>query len=57
MGLTEFSMHHTSLQEVKSVIIDSHIATLRPLVEELVSNTTAGQIHSRVESLNSNLTD
>jgi phosphotransferase system enzyme I (PtsI) len=57
MGLTEFSMHHTSLQEVKSVIIDSHVANLRPLVEELVSNTTAGQIHSRVESLNSNLTD
>jgi phosphoenolpyruvate-protein kinase (PTS system EI component) len=57
MGLTEFSMHHTSLQEVKSVINSSHIATLRPLVEELVSHTTAGQIHTRVESLNSNLTE
>ncbi|MEZ5543000.1 MAG: phosphoenolpyruvate--protein phosphotransferase [Pseudomonadota bacterium] len=57
MGLTEFSMHHTSLQEVKSVINSSHVATLRPLVEELVSHTTAGQIHARVESLNSNLTE
>jgi len=57
MGLTEFSMHHTSLQEVKSVINNSHIATLRPLVEELVNHTTAGQIHTRVESLNSNLTE
>ncbi len=57
MGLTEFSMHHTSLQEVKSVINNSHIATLRPLVEELVGHTNAGQIHARVESLNSNLTE
>jgi phosphotransferase system enzyme I (PtsI) len=57
MGLAEFSMHHTSLQEVKSVINNSHIATLRPLVEELVNHTTAGQIHTRVESLNSNLTE
>jgi phosphotransferase system enzyme I (PtsI) len=57
MGLTEFSMHHTSLQEVKSVINNSHIATLRPLVEELVNHTTAGQIHARIESLNSNLTE
>ncbi|MGB5475179.1 MAG: phosphoenolpyruvate--protein phosphotransferase [Gammaproteobacteria bacterium] len=57
MGLTEFSMHHTSLQEVKRVINNSHIATLRPLVEELVNRTTAGQIHTRVESLNSNLTE
>ena len=29
MGLTEFSMHHTSLQEVKSVINSSHIATIQ----------------------------
>ncbi len=57
MGLTEFSMHHTSLQEVKSVINNSHIATLRPLVEELINHTTAGQIHARIESLNSNLTE
>jgi len=57
MGLAEFSMHHTSLQEVKNVINSSHIATLRPLVDELVAHTTAGQIHARIESLNSNLTD
>jgi len=57
MGLTEFSMHHTSLQEVKSVINASNIASLRPLVSELLTGTKAGQIPARVESLNSNLTE
>jgi len=57
MGLTEFSMHHTSLQEVKRVINTSNIASLRPLVDELLTTTKAGQIPARVESLNSNLTE
>ncbi len=57
MGLTEFSMHHTSLQEVKRVINSSNIGKLRPLVEELISSTRAGQIPARIESLNSNLTE
>ncbi len=57
MGLTEFSMHHTSLAEVKNVINQSDIGKLRPLVEELLTNTSAGHIPARIDSLNSNLTD
>jgi phosphoenolpyruvate-protein phosphotransferase (PTS system enzyme I) len=57
MGLTEFSMHHTSLAEVKHVIHRSDIGKLRPLVAELLHNTRAGQIPARIDSLNSNLTE
>ncbi len=57
MGLTEFSMHHTSLQEVKRVINASNISSLRPLVNELLTSTKAGQIPARIESLNSSLTE
>ncbi len=52
MGLGEFSMHHTSLQEVKNVINSSNIESLRPVVNELVYNTRPGEIRSSVESLN-----
>jgi phosphotransferase system enzyme I (PtsI) len=52
MGLSEFSMHHTSLQEVKRVINSSTITALIPLVQELLDNTRAGLIPSRVDSLN-----
>jgi phosphotransferase system enzyme I (PtsI) len=57
MGLREFSMHHTSLPEVKRVINNSNIGKLRPLVDELLNNTKSGQIPARIESLNSNLTE
>lgn len=57
MGLDEFSMHHTTLQEVKHVINSSSIAALRPLVDELLYNTKPGQIRARVDSLNRDLTD
>jgi phosphotransferase system enzyme I (PtsI) len=57
MGLCEFSMHHTSLQEVKRVINSSNIGKLKPLVKELLVNTKASQIPARIESLNSNLTE
>ncbi|MDH3872146.1 MAG: phosphoenolpyruvate--protein phosphotransferase, partial [Gammaproteobacteria bacterium] len=36
MGLTEFSMHHTALQEVKRVINQSAIESLAPDVEALL---------------------
>ena len=52
MGLSEFSMHHTALQEVKRVINSSTITSLIPLVQELLYNTKPGQIPSRVDSLN-----
>ncbi len=57
MGLNEFSMHHTTLQEVKHVINNSNIASLRPLVDELLYNTKPGQIRARIDSLNSDLTE
>lgn len=57
MGLDEFSMHHTTLQEVKHVIISSSIAALTPLVDELLHNTRPGQIPARIDSLNSDLTE
>ena len=52
MGLREFSMHHTALQEVKSVINSSSVVSLAPLVQELLENTEAGYIPDRVDSLN-----
>jgi phosphotransferase system enzyme I (PtsI) len=55
MGLREFSMHHSALQEVKSVINKSTIATLEPLVAELLDNTEPGRIPGRVDSLNQGL--
>jgi phosphotransferase system enzyme I (PtsI) len=55
MGLREFSMHHTALQEVKNVINKSTIATLEPLVTELLNNTEPGRIPGRVDSLNQGL--
>jgi phosphotransferase system enzyme I (PtsI) len=54
MGLREFSMHHTALSEVKSVIHSSSIEALKPLVLELLSNTRTGRIPERVDSLNQN---
>ncbi|MGB5716708.1 MAG: phosphoenolpyruvate--protein phosphotransferase [Gammaproteobacteria bacterium] len=54
MGLNEFSMHHTALQEVKRVINTSTITSLIPLVQELLNNTNAGRIPGRIESLNRN---
>ena len=52
MGLCEFSMHHTALPEVKSVINSSAIDALVPLVEELLENTRTDRIETRVDSLN-----
>jgi len=57
MGLDEFSMHHTTLQEVKHAIISSSIATLTPLVDELLQTTRPDRIPARIDSLNSDLTE
>ena len=54
MGLREFSMHHTALPEVKSVINSSAIDALAPLVKELLENTRTDRIETRVDSLNQN---
>jgi phosphotransferase system enzyme I (PtsI) len=52
MGLREYSMHHTALQEVKSVVNNSSMASLAPLVQELLEKTEAVHIPDRVDSLN-----
>jgi len=54
MGLSEFSMHHTALQEVKHVINTSTLTSLIPLVQELLESTKPGRIPGRVDSLNRN---
>jgi len=54
MGLSEFSMHHTALQEIKHVINTSTLTALIPLVQELLESTKPGRIASRVDSLNRN---
>jgi phosphoenolpyruvate-protein kinase (PTS system EI component) len=54
MGLSEFSMHHTALPEVKHVINSSSIETLVPLVQELLSDTRADRIPERIDALNQN---
>jgi len=55
MGLREFSMHHTALREVKHVITRSSIATLAPLVADLLQDTDPGCIPGRIELLNQDL--
>jgi phosphotransferase system enzyme I (PtsI) len=55
LGLREFSMHYSALQEVKNVINTSTIGKLEPLVAELLDNTKPGWIPGRVDSLNQDL--
>jgi phosphotransferase system enzyme I (PtsI) len=53
MGLTEFSMHHTAMQEVKRVINQSSITELTPRVEELLQCEDSEHILARLEAINS----
>jgi phosphotransferase system enzyme I (PtsI) len=55
MGLVEFSMHHSAMQEVKRVINNSSISELAPRVTTLLETTEADRIGSEIESLNSSL--
>jgi len=55
MGLTEFSMHHTALQEVKRVINQSSIAELAPRVEALLQSGEAEQIIAGIDAINNSL--
>jgi phosphotransferase system enzyme I (PtsI) len=55
MGLTEFSMHPSALQEVKSVINQSSIEMLAPRVDALLQSGEADQILAGVEAINSSL--
>jgi phosphotransferase system enzyme I (PtsI) len=55
MGLREFSMHPTALQEVKRVINQSSIRALTPRVEALLASGEAERIIAEVEDINSSL--
>jgi phosphoenolpyruvate-protein phosphotransferase (PTS system enzyme I) len=55
MGLTEFSMHPTALQEVKRVINQSSIAELAPRVEALLQSGEAEQIIAGIDAINNSL--
>jgi phosphotransferase system enzyme I (PtsI) len=55
MGLTEFSMHPSALQEVKRVINQSRISTLAPRVDELLQSGDADRIIAGVEAINDSL--
>jgi phosphotransferase system enzyme I (PtsI) len=52
MGLTEFSMHHSAMQEVKRVINDSSISELVPRVDALLQSTEAEQFATEIAALN-----
>jgi phosphoenolpyruvate-protein phosphotransferase (PTS system enzyme I) len=55
MGLTEFSMHPSTLQEVKSVINQSSISTLVPRVDDLLQGGESDRILAGVDAINSSL--
>jgi phosphoenolpyruvate-protein phosphotransferase (PTS system enzyme I) len=55
MGLTEFSMHPTALQEVKCIINQSSISELTPRVEALLQSGEAERIIACVEVINGSL--
>jgi phosphotransferase system enzyme I (PtsI) len=55
MGLTEFSMHPSALQEVKRVINQSNIGTLTRQVDALLQSDEADRISAGVEAINSSL--
>jgi phosphotransferase system enzyme I (PtsI) len=55
MGLTEFSMHPSTLQEVKRVINQSHIGALIPQVDALLQSGEAERIIAGVEAINASL--
>jgi phosphotransferase system enzyme I (PtsI) len=55
MGLTEFSMHPSALQEIKRVINQSSIGTLAPRVGALLQSGEADQIIAGVDAINASL--
>jgi len=55
LGLTEFSMHHSALQEIKSIINQSSIETLAPQVDALLQSGDADQILAGVDAINRSL--
>jgi len=55
LGLTEFSMHYTALQEVKQVVLQSSIASLAQTVGALLQCDESGDVAAQLELINSSL--
>jgi phosphotransferase system enzyme I (PtsI) len=55
MGLTAFSMHHTSLQAVKRVINQSSIRELAPQVDALLQCTDHADLLGRLAAINQSI--
>ena len=51
MGLTDFSVHPTSLLEIKDVINRSRIGDLQPRVDDILNEDDPSQIHKLVKAL------
>ena len=51
LGLTEFSMHPSSLLEVKRIIIESNIERLRTQADELLRSASQDEMRERVAAL------
>src|SRR5258706_706688 len=51
LGLTEFSMHPTSVLEVKRQIIESDIGSLRSRVAQILDDTDGMRLREEIEAL------
>ncbi len=51
LGLTEFSMHPTSLLEVKRVIIESDVSRLREQADQLLLSASQDELRERIAAL------
>ena len=55
MGLTEFSMHPASLQEVKQVVKSSSLQELAPLVRRLLETQEPEEISSLLDTIKADI--
>lgn len=51
LGLTEFSMHPSSILEVKRIIMQSDIAALRDQVTRILNSTELSEMHEMLDAL------
>jgi len=51
LGLTEFSMHPSTLLEVKRIVTQSRVAELRALTERMLASSDAEQMHELLERI------
>lgn len=51
LGLTEFSMHPANIPEIKRIVIDSNVSSLKREVDSLFKSATASEMRERLASL------